>query len=89
MSSPTLRYIRHANQPPSDLGSPYRDILNVLGAEVKRVQEHVPKTRKTGSVYVGITGTPVPKLRIDMFSEYYKSISRIFLDGPPPCHCAT
>ncbi|KAJ6551600.1 hypothetical protein B0H19DRAFT_1158231 [Mycena capillaripes] len=57
MSSSSLRYIRHANHPPADLESAHRDILNVLGVEVKRVQTHVSKTRKTGSIYVGITGS--------------------------------
>ncbi|KAJ7856661.1 hypothetical protein B0H14DRAFT_2752355 [Mycena olivaceomarginata] len=54
----SLRYIHHANQPPSDLVSACRVIQSVLSAEVKRIQsDHVPKTRKTGSVYVGITGS--------------------------------
>ncbi|KAJ7653299.1 hypothetical protein DFH06DRAFT_1205264 [Mycena polygramma] len=57
MSALPSRYIRHANHPPSDLQSAYEPILNVLAAEVKRVQSHVPKSRKTGSVYVGITGS--------------------------------
>ncbi|KAF8218307.1 hypothetical protein K438DRAFT_1914254 [Mycena galopus ATCC 62051] len=57
MPSPSLRYIRHTNHPPSDLASACRDIQNALTTEVKRVQCYVPKTRKTGSVYVGITGS--------------------------------
>ncbi|KAF7368960.1 Lanthionine synthetase c family protein [Mycena venus] len=58
MSSPPLRYIRHGNNPPTDLGlATCQDIQNVLSTEVKRVQNHVAKTRKTGSVYVGITGS--------------------------------
>ncbi|KAJ7139031.1 hypothetical protein C8R44DRAFT_693432 [Mycena epipterygia] len=56
MSHNPLRYIRHANRPPSDLGAAYQSILGALGAEVKHVQNHVPKTRRTGSVYVGVTG---------------------------------
>ncbi|KAJ6475769.1 hypothetical protein C8R47DRAFT_1142393 [Mycena vitilis] len=57
MSALPTRYIRHANHPPSDLQSAYKPILNVLAAEVKRVQSHVPKFRKTGSVHVGVTGS--------------------------------
>ncbi|KAJ7026147.1 hypothetical protein C8F04DRAFT_1126326 [Mycena alexandri] len=53
----SLRYIRHSNHPPSELEAVSRDILNALVAEVRRVEKHAPKTRKTGSVYTGITGS--------------------------------
>ncbi|KAJ6594318.1 hypothetical protein B0H19DRAFT_1094993, partial [Mycena capillaripes] len=56
MSFSSLRYIPHTNHPPADLASAHRDILNVLGVEVKRVQNYVSKIRKAGSVYDGITG---------------------------------
>ncbi|KAK7052535.1 Lanthionine synthetase c family protein [Favolaschia claudopus] len=56
MPSQPLRYIRHTNSPPSDFQPARRDIETALSAEVKHVQDHVSKIRKTGSVYVGITG---------------------------------
>ncbi|KAJ7471310.1 hypothetical protein B0H11DRAFT_2041228 [Mycena galericulata] len=57
------RYIRHGNQPPSDLGAAYQDILRVLALEVNRVQNHALKNRK-GSVYVGITGPALMTLNL-------------------------
>ncbi|KAJ7176502.1 hypothetical protein C8R46DRAFT_1076541 [Mycena filopes] len=53
----SLRYIRHNNHPPADLDASYRDILNALGTEVRRVESNAPKSRKTGSVYVGLAGS--------------------------------
>ncbi|KAJ7489544.1 hypothetical protein FB451DRAFT_1225202 [Mycena latifolia] len=53
-----ISYIRHTNHPPSgaDLAAASQDIQSVLGAEVRRVQNQRVKAR-TGSVYVGITGS--------------------------------